>query len=211
VPRQNRVTPFGQIIATPARGTFMGNRGVLHDATGRIRRAWQLKRWLLCLLEFRGRQRTVMAPGHYTELFLLDEATSLAAGHRPCFECRRTRFLAFQAAWQAGRDSRRRQPPTAGQMDDQLHTERLGPDQAERTFAARLGALPDGVFVQRATALNAAYLLWEGNLLRWSPAGYQEKVPQRAGEEVFVLTPPSTVAAIRAGYVPEVHPSAGRV
>jgi hypothetical protein len=97
--RQNRVMPFGEIIATPERGTFMGNRGVLHDDAGRIRRPWQVKRWLLCLLEFRGRKRTVMTPHRYTELFFLDEATGLAAGHRPCLECRRERFNAFVKAW----------------------------------------------------------------------------------------------------------------
>jgi hypothetical protein len=90
MPRQNRVTPFGEIVATPERGTFLGNRGVLHDQAGNIRRAWQVERWLLCLLEFRGRKRAIMTPGHYTELFFLDEATGLAAGHRPCAECRAT-------------------------------------------------------------------------------------------------------------------------
>src|SRR3954451_12290461 len=99
MPRQNRVTPFGHIIATPERGTFMGNRGILHDEQGTIRRPWKVKRWLVCVLEFRERQRTVMAPNRYTELFFLDEATALAAGHRPCAECRHERFLAFCAAW----------------------------------------------------------------------------------------------------------------
>ena len=103
MPRQNRVTPFGDIIATPHRGTFMGNRGVLHDAGGRIKRAWQLKRWIVCVLVFKGRKRQVMTPGHYTELFFLDEATTLAAGHRPCAECRRDRFLAFGRAWRSAR------------------------------------------------------------------------------------------------------------
>jgi hypothetical protein len=98
MPRQNRVTPFGDIIATPDRGTLMGNRGVLHDGEGRIRRMWQVKRWIVCVLEFRSRKRTVMTPGRYTELFFLDEATALAAGHRPCAECRHTCFLAFCAA-----------------------------------------------------------------------------------------------------------------
>ena len=93
MPRQNRVTPFGDIIATPERGTFLGNRGILHDAEGRIKRAWQGKRWIVCVLEFRGRKRTVMTPNSYTELFFLDEATALAAGHRPCAECRHARFL----------------------------------------------------------------------------------------------------------------------
>src|ERR1700693_379735 len=95
MPRQNRVNPFGEIIATQDRGMFMGNRGVLHDQEGRIQRAWQGKRWLVCVLEFRGRKRKVMTPCRYTELFFLDEAPALAAGHRPCAECRRERFKSF--------------------------------------------------------------------------------------------------------------------
>ncbi len=100
MPNHNRVTPFGDIIATPDRGMFMGNRGILHEAEGRIGRAWQVKRWIVCVLEFRGRKRQVMTPGRYTELFLLDEATTLSAGHRPCVECRHTRFLNFCNAWE---------------------------------------------------------------------------------------------------------------
>ena len=99
MPRQNRVTPFGEITATPERGTFLGNRGVLHDAEGNIKRGWKVKRWLVCVLEFKGRKRTVMTPNRYTELFFLDEATALAAGHRPCAECRHARFIAFCHAW----------------------------------------------------------------------------------------------------------------
>lgn len=182
----------------------MGNRGVLHDDAGNIRRAWQVKRWLLCLLEFRGRHRTPMAPGHYTELFFLDEATGLAAGHRPCFECRRQRFLAFQEAWPAGRGK----ISTAGEVDDRLHAERVGVHKNKKTFTARLGDLPDGVFVQRLASPDEAYLLWAGSLLHWSPGGYQEKVARRRSEEVLVLTPKSTVVAIRVGYVPDVHSSA---
>ena len=209
MPKQNRVTPFGEIIATPERGTFMGNRGVLHDEAGDIRRTWQVKRWLLCVLEFRGRQRTVMTPGRYTELFFLDEATGLAAGHRPCFECRRERFLAFQAAWRAGRFRvRKTSSPTAGEMDERLHSERVRPNRTNGTFQARLGDLPDGVFVQRLASYEEAYLLWRGNLLQWSPGGYRERITRRRDEEVLVLTPRSTVQAIRAGYVPVVHPSA---
>ncbi len=102
MPRQNRVTPFGEIIATSERGTFMGNRGILHDPDGRVRRKWVLKNWLVCVLEFRGRKRTVMTPNRYTELFFLDEATALAAGHRPCAECRHARFIDFCIAWKAG-------------------------------------------------------------------------------------------------------------
>src|ERR1700739_789827 len=113
MPRQNRVTPFGEIIATPERGTFLGNRGVLHDAEDHVKRAWQVKRWLVCVLEFRGRKRTVMTPNSYTELFFLDEATALAAGHRPCAECRHARFLDFcHASGQARPDGERPARPT---------------------------------------------------------------------------------------------------
>src|SRR6202161_2154067 len=100
MPRQNRVTPFGEIITTPERGTFMGNRGVLHDTEGSLERAWQAKRWLVCVLEFRGRKRQVMTPKRYTELFFLDEATALAAGHRPCRECRYADYQRFRSLWE---------------------------------------------------------------------------------------------------------------
>src|SRR5207248_3544372 len=123
MPRQNRVTPFGDIIATPDRGTFMGNRGVLHDAEGRIKRAWQLKRWIVCVLDFKGRKRRVMTPGRYTELFFLDEATALAAGHRPCFACRWPDARAFAIAWACA--FALSPPPRADAMDGRLHAERL--------------------------------------------------------------------------------------
>jgi hypothetical protein len=209
MPRRNRVTPFGEIVATPERGTMMGNRGILHDAEGRIRRPWQVKRWLLCVLEFRGRHRTVMAPNRYTELFFLDEATGLAAGHRPCFECRRSRFLAFRDAWAAG--NRRiigSEPVTAGVIDDRLHTERVGPDRSKRLFTAGIDQLPDGVLVEPGGPDRGACMIWGGDLLDWSPGGYTRRRRSTTGGVVPVLTPRSTVAAIRAGYVPDVHPSA---
>jgi hypothetical protein len=208
--RQNRVTPFGEIIATPERGTSMGNRGVLHDDEGRVRRPWQVKRWLVCRLEFNGRRRVVMAPGRYTELFFLDEATGLAAGHRPCFECRRRSFHAFRDAWAAGNPGLiGAGRPTASLMDDQLHTERVGPGRSKRTVRAAIDGLPDGVLVTRDEGGDRPYLLWEGHLLAWSPGGYTGRIRRPDGETISVLTPGSTVGAIRAGYVPEVHPSAG--
>ncbi len=147
MPRQNRVTPFGDIIATPERGTFMGNRGVLHDEGGHVKRAWQVKRWLVCVLAFRGRKRQVMAPGHYTELFFLDEATALAAGHRPCAECRRERFNAFRQAWRSARPAAAGKPlPTADEMDTRLHAERVGPGRSKRLYQASLDELPNGAF-----------------------------------------------------------------
>jgi hypothetical protein len=185
----------------------MGNRGVLHDDKGRIRRAWQLRRWIVCVLVFRGRTRQVMTPGRYTELFFLDEATALAAGHRPCAECRHTRFRAFCNAWrlahQHGETSAR---PTAQEIDDRLHAERVAPDRSQRTFEAVLDELPDGVFVAVPTWGKEAYLVRGDSLLAWSNGGYRER--RLKGEKVRVLTPLSTVKAIRAGYVPDLHPSA---
>jgi hypothetical protein len=204
VSRQNRVTPFGEIIATPERGTMMGNRGILHDAYGNIRRPWVLKRWIVCVLEFRGRKRTVMTPNSYTELFFLDEATALAAGHRPCAECRHARFIDFCSCWKTahpGVFGTRR--PTADEMDDRLHAERVSPDRSKRTHPARLEELPDGVFVILPED-EAAWLVWQGELWKWSPGGYVERRPRPNRQNVRLLTPPSTVAAIRAGYVPEV-------
>jgi hypothetical protein len=209
MPRRNRVTPFGEIVAMPERGTMMGNRGILHDAEGRIRRPWQVKRWLLCVLEFRGRYRTVMTPNRYTELFFLDEATGLAAGHRPCAECRHGRFLAFRDAWEAGnRRTLGPEPVRADVIDDRLHAERVGPDRSKRTERANLDDLPDGVFVNCGGQDGGARLVWGDELLAWSPAGYRERQRRPRGEVVTVLTPESTVCAIRSGYVPEVHPSA---
>jgi hypothetical protein len=209
MPRQNRVTPFGEIVAVPERGTMMGNRGVLHDDAGTIRRSWQLKRWILCLTEFKGRKRAIMSPGRWTELFFLDEATGLAAGHRPCAECRRARFRAFQSAWAAGNSGPAADcVPTAGAIDEQLHAERVGPGREKVRFAADLDTLPDGVLLTLDGDDGPAYLLWRGALLAWSPGGYGARRPRPAGTRVAVLTPASTVAAIRAGYAPAVHPSA---
>lgn len=211
MPRQNRVTPFGEIVALAERGTFLGNRGVLHDAQGHIERAWQVKRWLVCVLEFRGRKRTVMTPNRYTELFFLDEATALAAGHRPCAECRHARFLDFCTAWKLAHPedggSRR---PSADEIDNRLHAERLASDRSKRTFTAALDELPDGVFVTLEAPEQQAYLVWGNRLLQWSPAGYQKRRTRPQGISALLLTPPSTVAAIRAGYAPEVHTSARR-
>ena len=138
MPRQNRVTPSGEIVSVADRGTVMGNRGRLHDPTGRVRRPWQVKRWLLCRLEFNGRRRVVMAPDRYTEFFFLDEATGLAAGHRPCFECRRRSYHAYADAWAIGNLGLAEEGrPTAASIDDRLHAERLGPGQRRSGPTAR--------------------------------------------------------------------------
>jgi hypothetical protein len=146
---QNRVTPAGEIVADPARGLFMGNRGILHDDAQRLGRVrWRHKSWITCLLDFKGRQRTIMSPRRYTELFFLDEAVALAAGHRPCAECRRCRFSAFLDAWVAG-TGHDVPPPKAPALDAALHAARLEPGtRRQRTYQVELAALPDGVFIR---------------------------------------------------------------
>lgn len=207
MPRRNRVTPFGAIIATPERGTLIGNRGVLHDQQ-RIVREWRLKRWILCVLEFRGRKRSIMAPGRWTELFFLDEATGLAAGHRPCAECQRTRFSEFKDAWTKAHPSAQPSRQPAVEIDERLHADRLGPAGEKCTYTDDLDNLPDGVFVTLEHDRKRALLIHGGALLVWSPAGYRERLPRGKCAVVSVLTPRSTVAAIEAGFVPMIHSTA---
>jgi hypothetical protein len=209
MPRQNRVTPYGMIIATPERGTLMGNRGLLHDGHERIRRDWRLKRWIHCVLEFKGRHRQVMTPGRYTELFFLDEATALSAGHRPCAECLRSRYNEFRAAWAAGNPRALTSERLSAELiDDVLHADRMDATGSKRTFKASLAQLPDGVLVSMDSHPGQAFLVDGRSLLAWSPAGYHERLPRPKGQRVSVLTPRSTVAAIRAGFAPQVHPTA---
>lgn len=205
MPRQNRVTPFGEIVAVPARGLFMGNRGCLHDARGQIRRPWQLQRWIVCRLEFKGRKRQVMKPGHYTELFFLDEATALAAGHRPCAECQRERFNDFRARAVI----RGGAVPSAVELDRQLHAQRVTPGRSQRTYRTALNELPNGVFVLLPGGPHTPHLVRGSALLAWTASGYTARIPQADVGTVEVLTPELTVRALRNGYVPELHPSAG--
>jgi hypothetical protein len=207
VPRQNRVTPFGDLIVTPCRGTLMGNRGRLHDERQRVRRPFVGKRWIVCVLEFRGRHREVMAPGRYTELFFLDEATALAAGHRPCAECQRGRYRLFREHWAAAdRNAAQSPAPSADEMDAVLHTERLTSDSRKRTYPERLSRLPSGVLV--ADGEGHAYLVRNGTLLLWTPDGYRATESRPVGRECRVLTPRSVVAAIAHGYPVGWHVSA---
>jgi len=204
VPLQNRVTPFGELIATPARGTLMGNRGSLHDAAKRIRRPFAVKRWIICVLEFKGRHRKVMTPGQYTELFFLDEATALAAGHRPCAECQRARYDLFRTHW----TERGRALPGADAMDEVLHAERIADRRAKRTYRARLSRLPSGTMV--ADPDGKAYLVQEAALVHWTPGGYGARLRPSADASFRVLTPRSIVRALTRGYPVEVHASARR-
>ncbi|HET8895598.1 MAG TPA: hypothetical protein VFM96_16035 [Gaiellaceae bacterium] len=192
-PLQNRVTPLGDLIAVPDRGLVYGNRGCLHDEHRRIRRQFQVKRWIACRLEFRGRHRVAgpMPPGRYTGLFFLDEATAFAAGHRPCAECRREAYNRYCEIFGARADA----------IDAQLHEERI-----QRTHGARLEDLPDGAFVLED---HEPFLVLGDELLRWTPGGYTERRKRRTGSATLI-TPPSTVRVLQAGWesdLPLFHPS----
>jgi hypothetical protein len=206
--RQNRVTPFGELVAVEARGTWMGNRGCLHDDRQRIVRAHVGGRWIYCLLAFHDRHREVMSPGRYTELFFLDEPTALAAGHRPCAECQRTRFNLFRDTWAAANTgSARGAPPTVAALDEALHHERLTEEGAKRTWIARVADLPTGAMA--ADPSGAAWLVLPSALALWGPSGYVRAVPKPARGELQVLTPPSVVRALALGFPVAVHPSVG--
>jgi hypothetical protein len=202
VPLQNRVTPTGEIVADPGRGLLMGNRGCLHGPDRRLHAArWRSKAWICCVLEWKGVRRDPMPPGRWTALFFLDEATALAAGHRPCAYCRRADFTAFVAGWRGAHER-----PRAPEIDARLHAERVDPrSRRQRTRPAVAGELPDGVMVRHGGTLG---LVAGGRLLPWSFAGYLAPVPLPPAAAVELLTPPATMATIAAGYRPLVHPSA---
>lgn len=204
--RQNRVTPLSELIATSARGLVYGNRGCLHDDSGRIRRRYNGRRWISCQLQFKGWQRgPLLQPGKFTELFFLDEATAFAAGHRPCALCRRADYTRFVERWQTLHPGE----SGADAIDATLHDERLEPDtRLQRHHDAGLDDLPDGTFVLHE---GAPHLVLGDSLLSWSPAGYFARRPRPTQRQARVITPPSLVAVLRPGWhslVPVVHPSA---
>ena len=206
MPRQNRVTPFSAIVSTAARGTLTGNRGCLHDDHQHIRRHFQGTRWIICLLEFKGRTRTLMTPGHYTELFFLDEATALAAGHRPCAECQRERFVRFRDLWAKANPELAGTPcPAATVLDSALHRERTAAIDEGTRSCVSIDNLPDGVFVTDDE--DNAYLVRAGRPLRWTLAGY-ERSTAAIRYPARVLTPASVVRTLAAGYRANIHDSA---
>ena len=205
MPRRNRLTPFGEPVDS-GRGLVYGNRGCLHDAHGEIRRPFQVKRWIACRLEFRGRKRELLQPGRYTELFFLDEATAFAAGHRPCRECRYRDYQNFVTIWHNLYPG---QAAAAGLIDARLHAERVEPrTRAQRRHAAPFASLPDGVFV---AVDGDAFLVLGERLLRWTPLGYEGSAPRPAAGTADVLTPPSLLAVLASGWeseLPLLHTSA---
>ncbi len=202
--RKNRVDPQGALLAVAARGTLMGNRGCLHDDGGHIVRQSARDAWVTCLLSFKERQRQIMQPGHYTELFFLDEATALAAGHRPCSECRRERYVAYQEAWARVFGLEKR--PVAKDIDLQLKRDRS--ERRENVFSD-LKAIPAGAIV-RADKAGDFYLVRDGRLHRWSFDGYGPSVsPADIGSPLVMVTPECHVRLLESGYVPALHPSLG--
>ncbi len=203
MPRQNRVTPLGEVQAVPDRGLLYGNRGCLHDVEGRIRRPYAVRRWISCRLEFRGRRRTpLVQPGRYTGLFFLDEATAFAAGHRPCAECRRADYDRFGRLWRTQHPADR----GADAMDVTLHVERWA-DGGQRRYPERYTALPDAAMVLRD---DGPWLVRGGELLRWTHGGYTDRLARPTRSRAVVLTPPSLLAVLATGWEsdqPLVHPS----
>jgi hypothetical protein len=205
MPLQNRVTPTGEIIVTPHRGMFTGNRGIIHDPeTKTLTRRWASQAWLTCACEFRGRRREVMGGRSWTELFFLDEATALAAGHRPCFFCRRDDASRFRAAWEQGNGVTNL---LARELDATLHRERLDRGRKRRhELKMPPEQLPDGAMLQEGAQI---YLIVQGRGLLWTPGGYREA--GHVFEGALLLTPPSTMRALAAGYRPVLHPSSERI
>lgn len=199
---QNRVDPFGNLIATKARGNWMGNRGILHDDQQKIVRSFKLKAWITCRLEFNGRKRQVMSPHRYTELFFLDEATSFAAGHRPCFECRRVDYQKFKSLWLKGNPEYEFDEKTpVNKIDDILHNERIGRNQSKVLFEQNKENIPNGSFVFFE---KNPFLVYNKRLYLWTPFGYDAPVHFPKANKMRMLTPKSLVNTFRAGYEPQI-------
>lgn len=204
MPERNRVTPTGEIGATPLRGAWTGNRGVLHEGREIVRfHAGNL--WITCALEFKGRHRELWLPNRWTPLFFHDEAVAFAAGHRPCGECRHAEYLAYKGAWAAGLGGG---PPSAGEMNRRLHAERIfRGTHRRRLHEVAWPDLPDGAFVLDA---EVPHLVLDGELIAWSPAGYAERRRRPNRGTATTLTPPPSLAVLRAGYPVQIDPSARR-
>jgi len=199
---QNRVTPSNVLVADAGyRGMFMGNRGVLHNGRREIVRWRNERRWIICRTEFKGRRRVPMTPGRYTELFFLDEATALAAGHRPCAECQRDRYNAFRRALSAADGSA---VLSAAEVDLRLDGERRD-GNVQRRHVVELDDVPDGAMF---TIDETAYLkVRDERFAVWSASGYKPAARPTVAQ-VEMLTPPLSAAALRGGFEPTFHPSA---
>jgi hypothetical protein len=208
MPLQNRVSPFSILTATPERGSWTGNRGVIHNADKEIVRNHAVKYWITCELKYKNFQRKVMTPNRWTELFFLDEATAFAAGHRPCGFCRNADFKRFKSLWLRANGERYGLEGNVNMdvIDNLIHQERLDEKGNQKTFKAILSTLPDGTFVT-LNEYSKAHLWFQQNLFEWSFSGYTKVLEFVQNQEVDVLTPVSYVEVFRAGYFPQVHVS----
>jgi hypothetical protein len=199
---QNRVDPLGNIIKTPERGAWLGNRGVIHNGNKQIIRPYKIKAWITCALSFKGRHREVMTPNRWTELFFLDEATAFSAGHRPCFQCRYPDHVKFKHFWVNGNPEHGFDMKTpVSKIDEILHRERINADNTKVTYTTTISDLPDGTFILHN---DMPYLVAKQQFSPWNSAGYGKPVKLPATSIVMVLTPDSLVKMFRAGYVPQV-------
>lgn len=199
---QNRVDPFGRIISTPARGLWLGNRGVIHNDRKQIVMPYKHQAWIICKLEFKGRTRKVMTPGRWTELFFLDEATALAAGHRPCFECRREDANRFKYFWiQGNQDYHFDMKTSIREIDAIIHAERIDKEKRKVMHERTLNEIPDGCFIRMN---EDAFLISRGKSHRWTPFGYEDGSNVQDQLSLEILTPSSIVNALKAGYVPQI-------
>jgi hypothetical protein len=202
-PHRNRVTPTGEIVATALRGAWTGNRGILHSGE-EIVRFHAHSHWLACALRFKDRWHAQWQPHHFTWLYFHDEAVSLAAGHRPCAECRRADYNAYRAAWSAGRGGAL---PSAAEIDRVLHGERLVRGTHRRRFhAVGWAQVPDGAFVVSET--NVPAVVVGRSIVSWSADGYSSRRRRPRVGEATVITPPSSLAVLRAGYPVQIDASA---
>jgi hypothetical protein len=193
-PERNRVTPTGEIVATPLRGAWTGNRGVLHEGR-EIVRFHGGNLWITCALEYRGRHRELWIPNRWTPLFFHDEAVAFAAGHRPCGECRHDEYVAYKEGWAVAQGG---PLPSGGEMNRRLHGERIFRGTHRRRFHEVPWAdLPDGAFVLDA---GASWLVLGGELVAWSPSGYGEHRRRPKRGTATAITPAATLAVLRAGY-----------
>jgi hypothetical protein len=206
MPLQNRVNPFSKIIATAERGTFTGNRGVIHNGQKEIIKNHSVKYWITCMLEYKEMHRAVMTPNRWTELFFLDEATAFAAGHRPCGFCRHTDFKHFKNLWLEANGEKYGLMKNVKMdvIDNIIHKERLDENNVQKTFSASLQTLPDGVLI-KVTENENAYLWHRQNLYQWSFKGYKKIAVFNKNQTVNVLTPIGYVEVFREGYQPKIH------
>lgn len=211
MPLQNRVDPWGKLLAVSARGAFLGNRGILHNTQREIIKPWAHKAWITCTLDYQGVngqrvKRQIFSPGSYSELFFLDEATAFAAGHRPCAQCRRERFNTFKAAWCKANRGDESAKLSVTELDKQLHEERAIRGGGKVIGSMLFAEIADGTFLEWE---GNALLYWKSKLKQWTPTGYlTSSAMPHASDTVTVLTPVSIVKAFRCGFSPYVHESA---